>query len=84
MSNLVEVTTHTGRLRHFARDDAMSAALSGPGRTGHSLCQNTIQTTVYDQAAFDWDRQKWNPAYVSKPISTLMPCKKCAKAGGAA
>jgi hypothetical protein len=83
MSALVEVTTHTGRLRHLAREEDLSARF-GPGRDGRSLCQNSIQTTVYDQEAFDAERQKWSSTYTSKSISVLPPCKKCAKSGGAA
>ena len=80
MSALVEVTSHTGRLRHLARDEELHG-WHGQGRYGKALCHNTIQTTVYDQQAFDWERQKWNAAYVSKPISALPLCKKCGKAG---
>jgi hypothetical protein len=68
-------TTHSGKLKHLSRN--LSANRYGPGRTGRPLCDQQTRAEVYDQAAYDGDRLKWNPKYVSQPIDGLSPCKRC-------
>lgn len=82
MSNLVEVTTSTGRLRHLAREENLRQAERG--RIGSALCDSQIFTDIYDQVAFDAYRMRWNAAYKQTPISSLPTCKRCAKKSGGA
>lgn len=77
MTKLVSVTTSSGRLKHFAREEAMHEAERG--RMGSALCDSQIFTDVYDQVAFDAYRMRWNPAYKQVLITDLPTCKRCAK-----
>lgn len=80
MTDLIDVTTHSGRLRHLAHPGNLEQREYG--RKGHALCDSQIFTDVYDQAAFDEYRMRWNPAYKQVLITSLPYCKRCAKKAG--
>lgn len=84
--DLVPVTTHSRRLRHYARPADLGPSGFG-GRDGASLCNNTIFTVVYDQDAMDGIADKyrhWSVTGRRVVIAEMPECKRCAKKATAA
>ena len=76
MTAFVSVTTHSRRLKHYARPTALKPRASG-GHEGVSLCVKSIHTTVVDQVAVDIETERWGIKDVV--IARLPLCKRCAK-----
>lgn len=76
MRDLISVTTHSRRLRHYARQSDLKPLANG-GHEGVSLCVRNIQTTVMDQVALDIETERWGIKDVV--IARLPECKRCAK-----
>lgn len=76
MSAFISVTTHSRRLRHYARPADLKPRVNG-GHEGVSLCVRSIHATVKDQVAVDIETERWGIKDVV--IAHLPECKRCAK-----
>jgi hypothetical protein len=78
MTDLIPVTTTSVRLRHYADPADGHTHQPEEGWVGSALCDRSIWTDVYDQAALDADRRRWG-ANPPKRIADLPLCKRCEK-----